>query len=256
MIIFKFDVGWQLAVLHQVILTFPIIMKQLLFILALCSMPIFILSQSTCEVEVEALQGSYEGDCKKGKAHGEGKAVGTDTYEGNFRKGAPHGQGKYIWASGDWYEGAWKKGKKEGAGLWYVKKDNLTLKGYWIDDEYIGTEKDPYKVLNKTISVTRMGFNRLGSEPDEITFEFTRLGKPTKVQNFKVVDNFGEVTRGTDYEQTVAVYKFPFQGTISFEAAVVRDEAGGGNLTYESGEVMFKINQSGQWTATIEVGTN
>ncbi len=230
-------------------------MLRFLIYLGIFLMPVFLFSQNAnCEVELQALQGTYEGDCKKGKAHGKGKAVGTDTYEGTFRKGEPHGVGKYTWANGDTYEGEWKKGKKEGQGTWFVKEKDTTLDGYWVDDEYIGTEKDPYKVLNKTISVTRMSFNRLEAEPQEVTFEFTRLGKPTKVRNFKVLDNFGDVVRGTDYEQTVAVYKFPFLGNISFEALVVRE--GDGSSMYESGEVTFKINQSGQWTATIEVGTN
>jgi hypothetical protein len=34
----------------------------------------------TCEVDQQSLKGTYTGDCKKNKAHGKGKAVGTDTY--------------------------------------------------------------------------------------------------------------------------------------------------------------------------------
>ena len=36
---------------------------------------------------METLKGTYTGECKKGKANGRGKAVGTDTYEGFFKTG-------------------------------------------------------------------------------------------------------------------------------------------------------------------------
>jgi len=33
------------------------------------------------------IKGTYTGDCKKGKASGKGKAIGTDTYKGDFKTG-------------------------------------------------------------------------------------------------------------------------------------------------------------------------
>ena len=54
-----------------------------------------------CVVSVAALSGKYEGDCKNGKADGNGKAMGEDAYEGAFRSGLPDGKGKYTWKNGD-----------------------------------------------------------------------------------------------------------------------------------------------------------
>ena len=45
---------------------------------------------------MKEIQGTYEGDCKDGKASGKGNAIGEDTYEGNFKNGYPDGTGKYI----------------------------------------------------------------------------------------------------------------------------------------------------------------
>ena len=64
----------------------------------------------------DSLKGTYEGDCKNGKADGKGKATGTDSYDGEFKNGLPDGIGKYNWKSGDYYEGEWKKGLKDGKG--------------------------------------------------------------------------------------------------------------------------------------------
>lgn len=127
-----------------------------------------------CQVEPEALQGTYEGDCRRGKAHGYGKATGTDTYEGDFRKGYPDGQGTYTWSNGNVFEGTFKKGKKEGEGkLTYnpeVHPDSV-LTGFWRDDTYYGFYEDPYKVLAKTSPVNRIIVRKLGESPHDIMIE-------------------------------------------------------------------------------------
>lgn len=69
-----------------------------------------------CIVISEALKGKYEGGCEKGKAHGNGKAIGMDSYEGEFRNGFPDGKGMYIWKDGHYFIGRYKKGIKEGRG--------------------------------------------------------------------------------------------------------------------------------------------
>ena len=58
-----------------------------------------------CEVIPDDIKGTYDGECKKGKANGFGKAVGTDTYEGEFKKGFPHGKGTYTWGNGNIFTG-------------------------------------------------------------------------------------------------------------------------------------------------------
>lgn len=56
---------------------------------------------------------TYEGDVKKGKAHGVGVFTFTDgsTYEGQVKKNKIHGKGKYIDSKGIIYEGKFSYGK-------------------------------------------------------------------------------------------------------------------------------------------------
>ena len=49
--------------------------------------------QEPCKVLMAGIDASYEGDCKKGKASGKGRASGTDLYIGEFKNGLPHGNG-------------------------------------------------------------------------------------------------------------------------------------------------------------------
>ena len=54
--------------------------------------------------------GSYEGEAKKGKAHGVGKFTFSDgsTYEGKFKKNKFHGKGEYTTKSGEVFKGKWR----------------------------------------------------------------------------------------------------------------------------------------------------
>jgi len=109
-----------------------------------------------CEVDKESLKGTYSGDCKKNKAHGKGKAVGTDTYEGDFKNGVPEGDGTYTWANKNVYEGKFLKGLREGKGKMTIKKDGAqdsVIEGFWKKDAYIGKYEKPYIVHSKTGSV-------------------------------------------------------------------------------------------------------
>lgn len=110
----------------------------------------------TCEVEKETLKGTYSGDCKKNKAHGKGKAVGTDTYEGEFKNGLPDGQGKYTWSNKNEFEGKYIKGLRDGKGIMTFKREGAqdsVVEGYWKKDAYIGKYESPYKIISKTGSV-------------------------------------------------------------------------------------------------------
>ena len=55
----------------------------------------------------------YEGEVKKGKAHGEGILTFSDetTYKGSFKKNKPHGKGVYTDQREISYEGKWRNGK-------------------------------------------------------------------------------------------------------------------------------------------------
>jgi hypothetical protein len=113
----------------------------------------------TCEVDRESLKGTYTGDCKKNKAHGKGKAVGTDTYEGEFKNGIPDGRGTYTWSNKNVFEGKYVKGLREGKGIMTFKKpgtQDSVVEGFWKKDAYIGKHEKPYEIISKTGSVTKV----------------------------------------------------------------------------------------------------
>jgi hypothetical protein len=74
-----------------------------------------------CKVNDPDISNHYEGGCKNGLAHGEGKAKGRDEYNGPFLEGEVHGYGEYTWGDGtEWdsehYIGWHYKGLRSGYG--------------------------------------------------------------------------------------------------------------------------------------------
>lgn len=147
-------------------------MKPILFSIVLLFFSLFCFSQK-CEVLVASLKGTYEGDCKKDKANGNGTATGEDSYTGEFKNGYPDGNGKYSWKNGDWYDGQWKKGMREGRGTMFYKekdsKDSL-LTGFWKKDKYFGKYEKPYIVHAKTPDISQLEVSREASQNKEISF--------------------------------------------------------------------------------------
>ena len=133
-------------------------LKAKIIILALLFFSFGAYSQ-TCEVDKTSIKGTYTGDCKKNKAHGKGKAVGTDTYEGEFKNGIPDGAGTYTWSNKNVFEGKYLKGMREGKGKMIFKKEGAAdsiVEGYWKKDAYIGKNEKPWQVHSKTGSVTKV----------------------------------------------------------------------------------------------------
>lgn len=139
----------------------------------------------TCLVDLKTLSGEYRGDCKKGKANGQGVARGLDQYAGEFKKGLPNGKGVYVWLEGSVYVGEFKDGKMHGYGeLRKVKvakdrKIKLDIKeGYWVNGVYTGGKKEAVKkrafsILKKQnarrVSVIKLGEgNAIEIEPESI----------------------------------------------------------------------------------------
>ena len=90
--------------------------------------------------------GIWEGDVKKGKAHGKGVLTFKNgaVYEGKISKNRIHGVGKLINKDGEVYDGKWRYGK------FYQKIDKKTRKViilqtkgrfYWERHEMRGTGK-------------------------------------------------------------------------------------------------------------------
>jgi len=135
-------------------------------------------SQESCKVLKPEIAVKYEGQCKKGLAHGKGKAEGIDKYEGNFKKGLPHGMGVYTWSTGEIYDGNWQEGKKEGLGKLFYKKDGAdSVKiGIWKNDVYykknIGRS---YKIITAR-DLDRYSVRRVG-DGNEVSIEFFKMGR-------------------------------------------------------------------------------
>jgi len=116
----------------------------------------FYAQSQTCEVDNPSLKGTYTGDCKKNKANGKGKAVGSDTYEGDFKNGLPDGQGTYTWSNKNSFSGKFSKGLKEGKGTMTFKmegRQDSVIEGYWKKDIFIGVHEKPWEVHSKTGSI-------------------------------------------------------------------------------------------------------
>ncbi len=129
-----------------------------------------------CSVEKTELKGTYTGNCKKGKANGKGKAIGTDTYEGDFLAGLPDGKGTYRWSNGNEYTGEFSKGFRQGKGKLIYKlsseKDSL-IDGYWKKDVYIGKNENPYKIIHKSKLVNDVEIEHKKDGFNKITFFIT-----------------------------------------------------------------------------------
>lgn len=196
---------------------------------------------TSCKVLMPQIAGSYQGQCKKGLAEGLGKAQGVDIYEGNFKKGYPDGQGKYTYENGNVFDGEWQKGQRNGFGiLTYAQPSpDTTLKGYWIKDEYIGTEKSPFKVNQKGINVMNLNVSRVGTDKDQIVVEYFKNGKPLSIYSFTVTEIMGgySTISKTDFSKTLLNVRFPFRADMT-----------GGQYTFD-----LTISQRGSWKVMVNV---
>lgn len=213
------------------------------------------LLQDKCKVLMKTIAGTYEGDCKKGLAHGYGKAVGLDTYEGEFKKGLPHGKGIYSWRNGDVYNGEWSKGKMDGKGelLKFREKENdLMISGYWLEGEYVGISRYPYKVISKSLTVNQVRFKRINADEKTVEFNFTRRGKPITVSGFSLLGGFGTIENQTGYSVKMRVHEFPFTGGIRFDVPdpIQTISSQGGVIQVR---LEFEISQKGKWIVTLEM---
>lgn len=172
-------------------------MKQILLIVCNLFFSICILrAQENCEVKVKELQGTYTGGCEKGKANGNGKAIGTDIYEGEFKDGYPDGKGMYTWKDGHYYIGLFKKGKMEGKGDMYYEsasgKDSV-ISGYWKKDKYYGEYEKQYIVIANTTRINKIDCSLTDKKGDNIfitVHQRNGSSSPAYVTNVSSISGF------------------------------------------------------------------
>lgn len=179
-------------------------MKQLLFLLILSAGISNARAQNAdCTVLMDSIKGTYTGDCKNGKANGNGKSVGIHTYDGEFKNGLPEGQGKYTWANGDYYYGGWKKGMKDGKGQLHKFEDGkeTLVTGYWKKDGYKGEYENPYVITNTTSDIGRVQVTNMNNKGNTITITVESLFNNSSLRsgNFETstLMTAHQVTRGS-----------------------------------------------------------
>ena len=193
-----------------------ILLTASLILLFLITCPVY--SQLECKVLVPALSGEYDGGCKKGLAHGNGIAKGTDRYEGRFVKGYPQGKGRYEWSTGEYYEGDWKKGLRDGKGsyhFYYSTKDTV-FAGMWKQDKYIGPDYGRPKVTQQ-LNVSRVDFSKVG-DGQKVEVGIFQGGNPaSELYNFTIAASSGseyEVGQKVGFNSVI----FPFTCRITYSS--------------------------------------
>ena len=223
-------------------------MNPLQFKIALFSVVIYLglssiaIAQSDCEVKIKELEGIYEGECKKGLAHGTGTAEGIDKYQGEFKKGLPHGKGVYTWSNGMMYDGEFRNGEKDGEGKMTIaainEKDSV-LTGFWNKDIYVGQYKDPYKIHDKSPLVTGTRVTKAEGSESIIYININLKGKTESNPNFVLQEQVGSYSSIQSFGRVTKVYvvRFPFRFT----------------LTYLDETADIEIFNEGTWNITIDI---
>lgn len=220
-------------------------MKSVLIVFFIAIINIFAFSQAlTGPVLKKELAGKYEGELKKGLAHGLGTAIGQDAYTGHFSKGLPENTGKYTFSNGDVFTGEFSKGFFSGKGILTYKKvtGDSIVEGYWKEGKYVGKIISvPYEISNKT-----------GSVNPSVMF----IGDGNKVE-ISVIDPFtkyitpqimviGQCTQQSYYARNLfADAVFPITFDIQY-SCTNKTNAGIINST-----IRIKINKPGNWQITL-----
>lgn len=196
-----------------------------------------------CKVLVEKISGTYTGECKRGLANGNGKAIGVDTYEGEFKKGLPDGKGKYTWSNGSYYTGEWKEGKREGMGEMVTLDNGKETKqnGYWKGDKYMGKYKDPFKKISATPEVQRWIIRKIADVPNQINVKFEGRG----TQRLILKDNQPGTQTGSGW----ANITFPFEGSVQTQVNTTQG-TGTGTRTVN---LKFAIFEEGNWEVVVYI---
>ncbi len=220
-------------------------MKSILNVVIIVFISIHTYSQElTGPVLKKELAGKYEGELKKGLAHGLGTAIGLDAYTGHFSKGLPESTGTYTFSNGDVYQGEFSKGLFSGKGTLTYKKLNgdSIVEGYWKEGKYIGKILvAPYEISNKTGSVNP-SVMYIG-EGDKVEIVVMDPFSKYIIPQIMVI---GQCTQQTYYSRNLfADAVFPITFDIQY-SCINKTNAGIINST-----IRIKINKPGNWQITL-----
>jgi len=190
------------------------------------------------------ISGKYEGELKKGLAHGEGIATGLDTYTGHFNKGLPDDKGTYTFSNGDVYRGEFSRGLFNGRGVFTYKKasGDSIVEGYWEAGKYVGkTMVAPYEISNKTGSVNPSVINLGDGNRVEIV-----VMDPYNKYIIPQIIATGQFTLQTYYARNLfADAVFPLSFDIRYSCT---NKMRSGTI---DSTIRIKINKPGNWQITL-----
>lgn len=190
---------------------------------------------------------SYTGECKRGRAHGEGKVeTSKGTYEGNFKKGQPDGYGIWKYEDGRRYEGEWDSGLKDGEGTMYYPSDSVLI-GYWKNDYYVSRYEKPYEMNSTSFSNnSRVKVMKTGESTNKIEIIFTRGGTLNTSDLSRVqIQNSTGILNNINGRYYIESVEYPIEGRIDF-SALNKLRTTQLHETYN-----FKFYEKGHWIVTF-----
>ena len=223
------------------------VVKFFIIISLLIIKPMLNAQEKGCVVLKEEISENYDGDCKKGLAHGTGIATGLDKYEGQFKKGLPQGKGTYDYSDGAVYKGEWRKGLRNGKGEYTFRIEGIdsVIVGYWKDDKYIGksnNEREYQITLRRGIETYSV--KKLNETDNRVEIYFERNTR-------RFIPGDLRLTNGSGYQTTYGLniviedIKYPFSGSIRY---TVPNKLGTSRVNCE---LEYTIEKSGKWQIVL-----
>ena len=138
---------------------------------------------------------------------------------------------------------------KEGKGI-LTLADNQVKEGFWMEDEYIGEEKDPFKIYNQGEFIRNVKFTRLSAEPHQVELVFTQNYRELSCFIDYVDGGFGTLIPKSYPRIKAQAEEFPFKGQIQF---TVRSQIT--KRTIHQNSLGIILNQPGNWRVTVDMVT-
>ncbi|RYY48330.1 MAG: hypothetical protein EOO06_10575 [Chitinophagaceae bacterium] len=213
-------------------------------------------AQSNCKVSVDALTGTYTGDCSDGKAHGTGKAVGLDSYEGQFKNGFPEGTGTYTWADKSTYTGTFKKGLMDGKGeLRYMRPgstDSL-LTGFWKKNKYLGAYEKVYVINDRSSKINRAEvlIVRKGEKTGSINISSTQMSSVSNYNANAIIPSVVDIQVITGQYISKTISNISKTGVVRIQQIIFPFRA---RFMYNNGEVIdITFNEQADYDVNISM---